>query len=57
MHEIEKMTNLYDKTRYKKRRYKKNCKEIQEANNVTIERLEKDIKYFREKVNNYLTKK
>ena len=44
------MTNLFDKNRFKKRTYKKQCKEIQDNANLTIERLEKDIKYFREKV-------
>ena len=50
LNQIDKLTSLYDKNRFKKKFYKKRCKEIQENADVNIERLEKDIRYFREKV-------
>jgi hypothetical protein len=49
--EINRITLLYDKVNFKKTKYKKELKEIRQNLEREKERLEKDIQYFREKVN------
>ena len=48
--EIERITDLFEKIRYKKIAYKKRFIEIKDNMDREVERLEKDIEYFREKV-------
>jgi len=49
--EINRITLLYDKVNFKKTKYKKELREITQNLEMEKERLEKDIQYFREKVN------
>lgn len=49
--ELERIGNLLDKIKRKKKNYKKKYLEIKENNDSTIARLQKDIQYFRDKVN------
>ena len=48
--EITRITELFSKANFKKTKYKKDCKEIEKNLQREIERLEKDIQYFRDKV-------
>lgn len=41
-----------EKAKYKKRAYKRNCQDMQNEMEREVGRLEKDIQYFRDKVNN-----
>lgn len=50
MNEIDRITKLYQKTQYKKRDYKKKFLEVKKNMDMEVERLEKDIEYFRDKV-------
>ncbi len=43
---------MFEKCRFKKKHYKKKFKEVNENMEREVARLEKDINYFREKVNN-----
>lgn len=54
--EIKRISEMYDKCKFKKKSYKKNCKEIAGNLNSNIERLEGDILYFRDKVNLFFLK-
>jgi hypothetical protein len=48
--EIDRISKLYEDKRFKKREYKKKYIEVRNNMNREVERLEKDIEYFREKV-------
>lgn len=52
MNEISRITQLYEKVNFKKNKYKKEVREINQNFEREKERFEKDIQYFREKVLN-----
>ena len=56
INEIQRITELYDNSRYKKNNYKKECLLIKKNMETEVDRLIKEIKYFRERVNIYFFK-
>lgn len=54
--EIQRISDLMEKAKYKKRAYKKSNKDMQGQLDREVARLEKDIDYFRDKVDNFLFK-
>lgn len=52
--EISRVSELYENCKFKKKSYKRNLKDMQAQMDREMERLEKDIQYFREKVLLYI---
>ena len=50
LNEISRITALYENSKFKKKSFKRNLKDMQGKLEKETERLNKDIKYFREKV-------
>lgn len=48
---------MFEKSRFKKKNYKKKFKEVKENMDREVDRLEKDIQYFREKVSLFFINK
>jgi hypothetical protein len=50
LNEISRITALHENSKFKKKSFKRNLKDMQEKLEIETDRLNKDIQYFREKV-------